>query len=555
MQKNSTFKIVIELNRSWIVTILILLILTLLGVIFFVNRQTPNAEATSKIILFKEDGVVNIKNPSIGINEFQSVTAEETEIFNNTVIQTQEAYAHVVLPDSSLMSLDKNTTVEIKLANDQRSVISQIAGNTWHRVKEIINPSDDRYQVITPNAVAAVRGTEFGIELIDQVGTDAQVPPLESRISLVDGKLAIIKKEFEITDIDQIVIEGEYNLEKGYVAIVDSKTDEPIVSEIPDELKESTLFKRNQTISEQILEDTKALSKEKKSSFLREIWVNRDLNELKVTQESKEVANSESKLSEFNKRIREILQTRNIVIDKESDTDDEKQKEELVSENIKNNKNPNILLPTEPKDNLKNEDKKAKEKDQKEKLKENVDSLYLKLSKIEVIKQEKVRVKTDILKTQKEISLIQNKINDLQARIRDIDSILAEETRPSKRYDVIVERRNSNNLITSLKQALEFRNQDLNIKNSQLSLLSKQQNQLQLEIENQINDLDNQDKNSYKELLEEAKKDITVAPPTNEPVDPSLDNLLGRSTANNPSSVVNSITAPVVRPIDTTVNP
>lgn len=559
MQKKPTFKIAFEVNKVWAVVCLSIIVMTLAGVVFFVNRGgQPVALASSKIVLFREQGEVKIKNPSKGINDFQSVTAEETEIFENTTIKTENAIAHVVLPDSSLMSLDKYSEIKIQVASEQKSVFLQIAGNTWHRVKEIINPSEDRYQVITPNAVAAVRGTEFGVELVDKIDDSSNTDPsrLESRISLVEGKLAISKKINNESDINKIVKNKEYVLNSGQVAVVDEDTESPIISPIPDEIKNSDYFKRNTTISEGILHNTKQLEKNEQATFLKEIWTNSDLIDLKTTEQPEEVAKASGRLADYNKKIREILASRNIPLDEVEDNSDDTGEDQIIAAKPNNpsekrdSKNA-FLSSNEPKDNKKSEDEKQKKTGSDQKFRDLADLLYFKLSKVNVIKQEKIRVKTDIFKTQREVNLINNKISELQRRIASIDTELTVEKNPNKRYSLILEKKSSNTLILNLKQALEYRQRDLNVKNTQLATLDAQQNELEAQIEQGITELNSVDKIPYQNQLNEAKKDDQIVEPVNDPIDPGLSNLLGGSSFSLPNTVLDSVTTSPINSVVT----
>ena len=75
--------------------------------------------------------------------------------------------ATIAFYDSGLMRLAENTEIEIKsLSSDGHNSsvgLEQDSGSTWNRVLSIAGKTD--YQVQTPDAVATVRGTGFGLDL------------------------------------------------------------------------------------------------------------------------------------------------------------------------------------------------------------------------------------------------------------------------------------------------------------------------------------------------------------------------------------------------------
>jgi len=75
--------------------------------------------------------------------------------------------ATIAFYDNGLMRLDENTEIEIKsLSSDGHNAsvgLEQDSGSTWNRVLSIAGKTN--YQVQTPDAVATVRGTAFGLDL------------------------------------------------------------------------------------------------------------------------------------------------------------------------------------------------------------------------------------------------------------------------------------------------------------------------------------------------------------------------------------------------------
>ena len=79
-----------------------------------------------------------------------------------------DSYALITFFDGSTMEIDPNSEVLIERMESDGDVTTiglyQRIGRTWHRVEKLIDPSS-RYQVETPAAVGAVRGTLVDVEV------------------------------------------------------------------------------------------------------------------------------------------------------------------------------------------------------------------------------------------------------------------------------------------------------------------------------------------------------------------------------------------------------
>lgn len=142
--------------------LIILLLLIGSGVALFRLIQDTNSNDKSdlhsgaKFVLFKEDGPVQYKTDG----EYQDLEDDQIELISGTFIKTSDSGAQILLEDNSLISLDANTEIQINFS-DTGTDLLQLAGNTWHRIEKLT--SGEGYQVETPNLLAAVRGTEFGV--------------------------------------------------------------------------------------------------------------------------------------------------------------------------------------------------------------------------------------------------------------------------------------------------------------------------------------------------------------------------------------------------------
>jgi len=114
-----------------------------------------------RIILVKEYGEVFYKEED---TSYTQTLTDETEIKNKTFVKTEEGEAQVTLPDNSLISLDKNTEIQINYDKDS-TTINQVIGNTWNRIGKTLKKRD--YSVSAPSALATVRGTKYWVQVID----------------------------------------------------------------------------------------------------------------------------------------------------------------------------------------------------------------------------------------------------------------------------------------------------------------------------------------------------------------------------------------------------
>ncbi len=177
----------------------------------------------SNAILLIDDGEAFIKTSEDG----EYVEAEDQqELYEGSFIKTSEgSESHLILLNNSVVSLDQST--EIQLATlptekENETFIKQFVGNAWHRVGELSGTGS--YEVETPNAIAAVRGTIFGT-IISELGND------------------------EIFSIENIVSVNDSEISENEFAAVNEES-EVEITEIPDRITSSTWFERNKELDE-----------------------------------------------------------------------------------------------------------------------------------------------------------------------------------------------------------------------------------------------------------------------------------------------------------------
>jgi hypothetical protein len=140
--------------------------LFLIATCFILYTEQQNVESTGEITF--SIGDVKITRAASGLIEPYSKT--NSKIFVDDLITTgsesrceiyfQASEAKVKLSENSILKTNKQEKSE----KDTRSSFSLFFGRMILNVKKLINPTDE-FSVRMPTAVAAVRGTEFSLEV------------------------------------------------------------------------------------------------------------------------------------------------------------------------------------------------------------------------------------------------------------------------------------------------------------------------------------------------------------------------------------------------------
>ena len=154
-----------------LIVVLAIVGLAIYGMLFF--------SKTTEAILLPEKGTVEINSGS----GFQAVTTQ-TNVDENDIIKTgPDSSAQLIIYESVLITLESNTQVTLADLKKDNIQVSQQAGSTWNKFTKLNGVTG--YTLTTPTSVAAVRGTEFGLNndrLIVAEGTvalDAQGQKLD----------------------------------------------------------------------------------------------------------------------------------------------------------------------------------------------------------------------------------------------------------------------------------------------------------------------------------------------------------------------------------------
>lgn len=132
------------------------------------------------------------------------------ELNEGTQVETNATgLANIVFPDGSVARLDSNTRVVISVGSYNKTDktlnvrLKLAAGNLWSKIIKLATP-ESFWEVQTTNAVAAVRGTAFGVSYAKDattiIGSEHQVTV--HALNLSTGET--------ITDQEAVVGEGKY---------------------------------------------------------------------------------------------------------------------------------------------------------------------------------------------------------------------------------------------------------------------------------------------------------------------------------------------------------
>lgn len=182
--------------------LVIIVILVFAGVFFFATRlkapssspEEENADLSGATTTTTVE--MNAARPWIEVME-NSVQVKNGETWENlktgdeledgAMVKTNETgFAEIHMPDGSAIRLDSASQISLDVAdydenNDTLQVkVKLIAGRVWSKIIELAT-SDSFWEVETTNAVAAVRGTSFGMEYTDD---ETQVIGLENTVEV-----------------------------------------------------------------------------------------------------------------------------------------------------------------------------------------------------------------------------------------------------------------------------------------------------------------------------------------------------------------------------------
>jgi hypothetical protein len=134
-----------------------LLVVIMIAAVFFVSRTARGGAVAT---LYIESGEVQYLSDGgwLEASEGMELSVEDT-------VRTVDGEATIIFSNTAIMSLEPNTEVSIREASQDKVSVGQNSGSTWNKFLGLTGIT--QFEVETPSTVATVRGTEFGIDIIE----------------------------------------------------------------------------------------------------------------------------------------------------------------------------------------------------------------------------------------------------------------------------------------------------------------------------------------------------------------------------------------------------
>lgn len=312
--------------------IITLLGLLIVGGLFFIFKKqsdnenlinkVPNAETTIKTAWVEvERGTLFLKLPGQS-KELKS----GDEIESGASLETgKNSSALIHFPDGSILSLDKETSIQItnlQFETANKTLTAKVAlsvGRVWSKVVSLATPESE-WEVKTSNTVATVRGTAFGMGFKN--GT--------SWVNTSENKVAVAPLDPEI---NEKIVEAEIIIEeKKYVELADINIKELVSIREKATSSESSFKEQRDFFEKKIADVPKIISEDSwvKEVKTKHVKLDQELEELK---KKSEILNDKD---DYRDKYRDLKEETRQAIIKGSRVDTHKLIEKVLDPKYKN---------------------------------------------------------------------------------------------------------------------------------------------------------------------------------------------------------------------------
>ena len=192
------------MKKIVLIPLIVLGVLAAIVIYFYITYFMTGAFAT----LIVDSGTVQYKSSESWTNAQSGMALKQ-----GYSLKTLSGSSASIILANSVMRMDENTEISLDSMDSGKVSISQIIGKTWTKLFKISGISS--YEISTPDAIATVRGTAFGVES----GNETRIAVAEGNVSAEakgTGASSIIgaNKEATINENDANITEEDINLDE-----------------------------------------------------------------------------------------------------------------------------------------------------------------------------------------------------------------------------------------------------------------------------------------------------------------------------------------------------
>lgn len=215
-----------NINLKIVIPIVVLIIVAGIAAIMLLG----NEEGYRLIQVYQVNGEVTLERENIGKMD----AYENLNLISGDALETfEESYSRLKLDEDKYILVEQGSKIGIYATGDEKSSKTDIRLDKGAVTVEVENKlnEDSSFEVTTPNAVMAIRGTVFRIT----TDADEEGEPI-TRITIFEGAVTVQKKTEDGT------LSEETPIDSGKEAIIYEDNDEEILV-ILDEIDETLLPK------------------------------------------------------------------------------------------------------------------------------------------------------------------------------------------------------------------------------------------------------------------------------------------------------------------------
>lgn len=270
--------------------IVFLLVAAVLGGLGLMVNKTINKPVLTPVTIVAKPWIEVVAPGVFELAEDQEMERRELftgdELQNGAVIGIREdALANIHFPDGSVARLDSGTKLVLEAGDFEEKTnklnvrINLLWGRVWSKVIAVLTP-ESAWEVKTTNAIAAVRGTAFGVEYVEEGKSNIVGYENKVEVKLVDPEtkkviptIAMVVEAKKILEVRKEAVEalktqlaaGE--LRQGVAAIA-TKANKPImeVKEASEKVLNQDWIKRSIEADKKLNQKTKAAAAEEKKT-------------------------------------------------------------------------------------------------------------------------------------------------------------------------------------------------------------------------------------------------------------------------------------------------